>query len=196
MIPLPDHPVFVALEGIDGAGKSTLAHAVAARMRQAGRAVIETSEPSRRSFASQGRTHLERLTLMTVDRAVHSDWIDRHLHEGRDVICDRYWWSSAAYQLCAEADEIWRAQALAFLPPHLWVRLKPRRSLCRRRVEARGEHFPVQYMARVEARYERTRHLASPLLEIDSGKLGVAECVEEILGAISRLTAPRVVDAA
>lgn len=196
MISLPDHPVFVVLEGIDGSGKSTLAHAVAARLRQMGRGVIETSEPSRRSFVSQGRTHLERLTLMTVNRAIHSDWIDRHLHDGRDVICDRYWWSSAAYQMCAEPDEIWRAQALAFLPPQIWVRLTTRRLLCRRRVEARGEHWPAQIMASVERRYELTRFLANPLLEVDAGEMGVAECVEEILGGISRLTAPRELDAA
>jgi dTMP kinase len=99
----------IAFEGIDGTGKSTLARRLAARLRDAGLEVVETSEPSQSSagmklreiFAQRDRTTTgeEELALFHEDRAEHVQKVVRPaLARGAWVVQDRTFWSTAAYQ--------------------------------------------------------------------------------------------------
>jgi dTMP kinase len=98
-------PLFIVFEGIDGSGKSTQAAMLAQRLADNGIPSLLTSEPSNgptgriiRSFASRPSPEEEE-RLFTEDRREHvSTVILPALAEGRTVICDRYVYSSAAYQ--------------------------------------------------------------------------------------------------
>ena len=102
---------FIVIEGLDGSGKTTQLRALAANLKAMGRAVAETAEPT--ASATGGlirdalsgftpRTGTEIAALFMADRVAHNvnpvNGINAKLEQGRDVICDRYYYSSLAYQ--------------------------------------------------------------------------------------------------
>jgi len=101
---------FLTLEGVDGAGKSTLARTLAERLRAAGREVALTREPGGSTGAEAIRRLLvegepdrwsaeTELLLFTAARADHVEKLIRPaLARGAVVISDRYVDSTRAYQ--------------------------------------------------------------------------------------------------
>lgn len=101
---------FIVFEGIDGCGKTTQLTLLSKALEKEGRRVFVTAEPTsmptgrllREALAGQvGRTPAEMAALFVTDRICHNvapDGIRAKLEEGFDVICDRYYYSSLAYQ--------------------------------------------------------------------------------------------------
>jgi len=102
------HGFFVVVEGIDGTGKTTLARNIYLRLKNKGFPAIFTFEPTdgpwgkrlRRSFSAPGRlTPQEELELFLKDRKEHVEKIIRpSLEQKKIVVCDRYYFSTMAYQ--------------------------------------------------------------------------------------------------
>lgn len=97
----------IAVEGIDGAGKTTLARAMHAALSAGTVSVHLSKEPTNghwgaqlRATAASGRlTPEEELRLLLLDRRQHVDeLINPALARGEIVILDRYFFSTAAYQ--------------------------------------------------------------------------------------------------
>ena len=100
----------IVFEGIDGAGKTTQINLLKEFLAGQGRRVVCTAEPTdlpsgkelRRALAGEKRvTACELAVLFTLDRVAHNtapDGIEAWLSSGADVICDRYYYSSLAYQ--------------------------------------------------------------------------------------------------
>ena len=110
---------FIVFEGLDGAGKTTQIELLANRLRGTGRRVYCTAEPT--ESVSGGllrdalggiskRTAGEMAALFVLDRIFHNvnpvNGIQKMLADGFDVICDRYYYSSMAYQ-GSETDPEW-----------------------------------------------------------------------------------------
>src|SRR5579863_5402806 len=101
---------FISLEGIEGAGKSTLARALEAALQARGLAVRLTREPGGTPLAEQLRALVlaraaERISaeaetlLMFAARAIHLDNLIRPaLRGGIWVVCDRFTDATRAYQ--------------------------------------------------------------------------------------------------
>lgn len=98
---------FIVFEGIDGAGKSTQIARLAENLEAAGRRVLVTAEPTDSATGKmlraalsgkEERTPYEMAALFVLDRIYHNKEIAAALAEGTDVICDRYYYSSLAYQ--------------------------------------------------------------------------------------------------
>lgn len=101
---------FIVFEGIDGAGKTTQIERLAAKLRAEGRKVTVTAEPTvsvsggllRDALGGlQKRTACEMAAMFLLDRVFHNvspDGICAMIDAGYDVICDRYYYSSMAYQ--------------------------------------------------------------------------------------------------
>lgn len=99
--------LLIAIEGIDGAGKSTLAEGLRAILNKTGAKVTLGKEPTRgpwgmklRDSASQGRLSPEdESRFLLLDRRQHVDDVIRPaLSRGEVVILDRYYPSMVAYQ--------------------------------------------------------------------------------------------------
>jgi dTMP kinase len=97
----------IVLEGIDGAGKSTVIRRMLAYFAEEGRECVTSFEPTRgpwgmklRQSMIEGRLSLEEeLDLFLKDRAEHvENLIQPALRQGKIVILDRYYISTAAYQ--------------------------------------------------------------------------------------------------
>ena len=102
---------FIVLEGIDGAGKTTQAALLEAHLRAQGREVARTAEPTgfpsgvalRQALGGKvEKSECEMAVLFVEDRIAHNihptEGILSLLARGVDVICDRYYYSTLAYQ--------------------------------------------------------------------------------------------------
>lgn len=100
---------FIVFEGIDGSGTTCHSQQLANTLDAFGKNVRWTCEPTKSPIGKLLRTYLkgdeelpswETMTLLfTADRQNHQDNIRKALDNGRWVICDRYAWSTYAYQL-------------------------------------------------------------------------------------------------
>ena len=101
---------FITFEGMDGSGKTTQMHRLAARLRNQGRTVLETTEPGgppiamkiRRILLDSANQELSpsaEILLYFASRAQNVDeWILPALGRGEVVLCDRFTDSSLVYQ--------------------------------------------------------------------------------------------------
>ena len=102
---------FIVFEGIDGAGKTTQAKLLAEKIKYVGKEATLTAEPTtlesgkalRRVLSGDEKKSVcEIATMFTLDRIAHNvhptEGIEALLESGIDVICDRYYYSSLAYQ--------------------------------------------------------------------------------------------------
>ena len=102
---------FIVFEGIDGAGKTTQVELLAANLRSLGREVSLSAEPTtlptgraiRRALSGEEKkSECEMAAMFVLDRIAHN--IDSEIgirtltERGVDVISDRYYYSSLAYQ--------------------------------------------------------------------------------------------------
>ncbi|MFD8749302.1 dTMP kinase, partial [Streptomyces sp. NPDC059616] len=182
---------FIALEGGDGAGKSTQVEALADWIRAKGHEVVVTREPGAtpvgkrlRSIlldvSSAGLSNRAEALLYAADRAEHVDSVVRPaLERGAIVISDRYIDSSVAYQGAGRdlsPTEIARISrwATSGLVPHLTVLLDVDPETARERfTEApdRLESEPPEFHARVRSGFltlaaaDSTRYLV-----VDAGQ--------------------------
>ena len=103
--------LFIVIEGLDGSGKGTQAALLAEAMRADGRTVHQTAEPTSSVTGGMLRDALggivkrdayELSALFLLDRIFHNvndrNGIRKYLESGVDVLCDRYYYSSFAYQ--------------------------------------------------------------------------------------------------
>ena len=98
---------FIVFEGIDGAGKTTQIELLASRLSALGERVNVTAEPTelesgkalRRALSGkEKRSECEMATMFVLDRIAHNAEIEACLERGELVICDRYYYSTLAYQ--------------------------------------------------------------------------------------------------
>jgi dTMP kinase len=106
---IPSAP-FIAFEGINGCGKTTLHRMISERLRAAGHRVRDTREPGgtplgielRRlllEWPGEKKSDRAELLLFAADRAEHIDKVIRPaLHNGEWVLCDRFLYSTITFQ--------------------------------------------------------------------------------------------------
>lgn len=118
----------IVFDGMDGSGKSTQARMLAELLRKKGRKVFFTHEPTRNTKLGKyiekrirdkknKPTKEELLDLFSKDREAHlKNEIVPALKRGVAVICDRYYYSTLAYQLPKSK---WKAYIKDFLKPDI-----------------------------------------------------------------------------
>lgn len=99
---------YIVVEGVDGAGKSTVARRLAERLREAGESVVEVREPGGSSVGEDIRRLLlhgpdmapwtEALLFAAQRAQLAAEVIGPALARGEAVVSDRSYYSSLAYQ--------------------------------------------------------------------------------------------------
>jgi len=189
----------IALEGLDGVGKTTQAYLLAQAIASLGLPVILTREPTEGRYGQeirrllrhgrQGLTPEEELALFLADRREHvATVILPALGEGAIVITDRYYFSSMAYQgaLGLDPQEIQQRHE-AFAPrPDLVIILDLPLDAIVRRLQLRGEPLSpsfenIAYLARVG---EIFAQMAAPFIVRVHGGGSETEVQARILAAV------------
>lgn len=101
----------IVFEGIDGSGKTTQTELLCEHLRTKGREVVLTAEPTslptgralREALSGRvKKSECEMAALFVQDRIAHNNEPEQGLRallaRGVDVICDRYYYSTLAYQ--------------------------------------------------------------------------------------------------
>lgn len=114
--------MFIVFEGMDGSGKSTQARLLAESLQAEGREVILTREPGGSPAAEEIRrlilqgpalSPMSTLLLFNAARRDHVETLIRPaLARGAVVVCDRFEWSTLAYQGSADPSLVEVAQSL------------------------------------------------------------------------------------
>lgn len=194
---------FITFEGVEGSGKSTQLSLTAARVREIGRAVLETREPGGTGIGEQIRqilldpahTHLEPLAewlLYEADRGQHVREVLRPaLDRGAIVLCDRYSDTTEAYQQVGrgiDPESVRRVDALARdgLQPDLTLLydLDPEEGLSRARERDGGrlgrfEATEIAFHRRVRAAYLEIARREPERVAVISARGGAAEVFGE-----------------
>jgi dTMP kinase len=197
----------LALEGLDGSGKSTQAAALAEVLRAEGHDPLLTREPTEgpygrriRSMARSGQAVApeEELRWFVADRRAHvAEVIQPGLAAGRLVITDRYYLSTVAYQGARGLDpgELLSQSEAEFPLPDLVLLLEIDPELGLQRVSQRGGVAETvferrQFLEQVEANF---RALDLPyLVRIDARgpeqvvHRAVIDCVRQRLGLLEK----------
>lgn len=164
----------VALEGIDGVGKTTLLRALARALRRRGFSVGVRREPSDRQLGALAQSAAAEdswtgAVYFTVDRHLAAPGLERDLRRYDVVLQDRSFYSTLAYQGSAlsprDRRRLEQLQRSATRSPDrvLFLRLDPEEAL--RRLGVRGAHRgPLERLenlrrvARAYGRLARAHH--------------------------------------
>ncbi|HKS59565.1 MAG TPA: dTMP kinase [Thermoplasmata archaeon] len=180
----------VAIEGIDGAGKSTFQSALARRLAASGGRIRRAAEPRNRKLGNEAvsvaRTDPWRAAILfSQDRMLSRPRIERWIRAGCMVITDRSFYSTLAYQGSALPPRAYRHLAelqhrIARQPDRvLFLRLDP--TIALRRLTLRGtSRSSLEQLAilrRVDRAYRRLSR--DPRWITLDGQLSVRELVEE-----------------
>ena len=201
---------FISLEGIEGAGKSTLASALEAALRARGLPVRRTREPGGTPLAERLRAvllepaveplgvHAETL-LMFAARAIHvQNLIRPALERGEWVICDRFTDATRAYQgggrgVSAALIEQLAAAVHAELWPHrtllleLPVALGSERARARHGQPDRIEQEAAAFFERVRQTYRRIADAEPQRVRVLDATAAPAQVLEQALAALADL---------
>jgi len=177
--------ILIAIEGIDGSGKSTQARRLVASLVGLGYSVAFSREPTggphgRRileaSESERSLTPEEEVELFIADRRAHiEELIAPALRENLVVILDRYYYSSVAYQGVLEGmtpDVVLNANEAFALKPDLWLILDVDPAVGLKRITKRGGGTTSfergEYLEKVRGVF---RSLAGPNVEhIDASR--------------------------
>ncbi|MBD3388883.1 MAG: dTMP kinase [Candidatus Altiarchaeales archaeon] len=184
--------MFIVLEGGDGSGKSTHSRMLAEWLKEQGRKVHLTAEPTpgrigqfiREILSGEVEVSPRTLALLfTADRAEHVREIEEALSEGNTVVCDRYYHSTIAYQSAQGVSREWLIELNSFAPePDLVVFLdvEARRGALR---TSTGEVFEKkEFLEKIREEYMKFKGLK--VIDTSRPKEKVQEDIRKVVGEL------------
>ena len=134
-------PALIAVDGIDGCGKTTIVNGLGS---VPGTQIRITREPFAKSWREMRCTD-----DWLIDRRQHIDYIRAQMERGFDVVTDRYASSTYAYQGLS-----WVESCCGLTPDVLLIVDTPI-DVCEARVVERGEIFDRDAMERISERFDQ-----------------------------------------
>ena len=197
--------MFVSFEGLDGSGKTTQVERLRASLEADGREVVTAREPGGTALGEQLRTLVlhgremtpwaEALVYAAARAELVAQVIEPALARGADVLLDRYFDSSVAYQGIGRGlgmHEVLELNLLAVrgcVPDRTFVlAVDPGRSLDR--IDGspdRIEREDSAFHAKVAAGYEQLAALFPERVVLLDGDLAPDELAERVLDDLRRL---------
>lgn len=209
--------LYIALEGIDGSGKSTQVEKLADYFRSKGREVVTTREPRKTGLIGDvvhkillGKEKLPTVAiqyLFSADRSAnHQELVVPALKKGKVVISDRCFWSAIVYGILdrtggnydkSDADLILISQSVLsmyhqFTVPDysLYLKISVKESI--RRLNAKKEQKEIyekeELIKKVHVGYDYLKDRFKDEIIVVDGEKSEEEVTEEIIKEINKHT--------
>lgn len=186
---------FIVIEGLDGSGKSAQVDLVIDYLKNLGKEVIVTKEPTMDSDAGRkikqalrGEIKIDPLELQKLyvqDRKEHlENKVNPALQNGKFVVSSRYAFSTFAYGYSdgLNVDELIKMNE-EFLLPDLTIIVDVNPELCVKRIESRGEEKElfekIEKLTKVNEIYKKTPEMFENVFVVN-GEKSIPEVFEEI----------------
>lgn len=188
-------PRFIAVEGLDGTGKSTLSRLLADAL---GAALLRTPPEELALVRPEIDRALRESAVATQlfyagTVALASLRVRGHLAEGHSVVVDRYWASTVAYGTCRAQHVDLGDVAATLTPASLTVYLMVDEDARRERLEHRGctaaDRDSLALRERLAVAYERALvgPWSGPVLRLDTTHRTPSQCANAVLSALREL---------
>ena len=189
--------MLIAIEGIDGAGKTTQAKRLVRWLKSEGVNACYTSEPTnsalgrliKKKLRSKDLDHRLDALLFAADRLEHYyGCIEPRIRKRQVVVSDRYVYSSIAYQGALTGDVDWVRAINKWVPAPdvaIYVDVSPEVGLARlssRKISEKTKYERMETLSRVRELY--LKMCSEGLLIIVDGE----RSIEEVQGNIRRIT--------
>ena len=190
---------FIVFEGIDGSGKSSVTKLVATKLAK--KDIIITGEPTstwlgdavRRSHKECSNPFTEAF-LFLADRVEHTAEIKRTVAEGKTVLCDRYYYSTVAYQAAALEEKVdfdpfdWLLgmNLKISIEPEIVFLLRVDPEIALARVNKRGKLSKFErldFLKKVAANYDRLSKICKNMVVIDSNG-SLDKVIDEVMSRL------------
>ncbi|MFA6845075.1 MAG: dTMP kinase [Sphaerochaetaceae bacterium] len=189
---------FIVFEGLDGAGTTTQLHLLSKQYKDKGIECFETFEPTDNPIGRLVRSILRKEVTVTAwslallysaDREEHlhdkQEGIIQQLEQKKLVVCDRYFYSSLAYQ-GVDCDFANVMSINEYPHPEFVFYIDTPVEECIARIEKRGKEKELfektDFLTKVKANYEKAFSLLpreTNLIRLD-GKVSIAKINEEV----------------
>jgi len=172
----------IALEGIDGAGKTTQAKLLVKWLKSNGVEAVYTSEPTESEIGQIIKRHLRNIRrryseeaialLFTADRLYHIEKvITPALNKGKVVVTDRYVHSSIAYQTVTTGRRKWIEQINSIAPqPDLSILIDLPVNQAIKRIKTRRKHLYEKHRFLTKVRREYLRLVKNGQMTLVDGR--------------------------
>ncbi len=187
---------FICLEGIDGSGKTTQARQLVRILRNCGYEAVYTTEPSEGIYGKMIRKHILRgndrvppvieAVLFAADRLNHVQReIKPFLNREKTIVCDRYLYSSIAYQGAANINIHWIEEINKYaLRPDLaiYIDISPKTMIARLKNRRKTIMETLSIQKQVRKQYLKLVE-QKKLIKVDgsTSKKEVAETIQNIV---------------
>ncbi len=184
--------MLIAIEGIDGTGKTTVAKFLRDELEKMGYRAVLLREPTNSEWGIKIKKSMnarlsadEELKLFILDRKYNVEKnILPALRSGKIVIMDRYYYSTIAYQGARGIDieEIKRMNDFA-PEPDVVILLDAPPDLCIERIKKRGERNSFERLSYLKKVREIFKSLNDKLVIVNASK-SVGEVKKEVLDIV------------
>lgn len=153
---------FIVFEGIDGCGKTTHAALLSKFLSEKSYRILHTKEPSRGKIGILLREYLKKdapplvdALLFTADRAEHIEQeIKPALDEEKIVLCERYFYSTIAYQAAQGLSMEWLKELNSFaVKPDVVILLDLEPEISAARISTNEKFENVEFLKKVRENY-------------------------------------------
>jgi len=193
---------FIVVEGLDGSGKSAQVDLVVEYLKQTGKEVVVTREPTMESEAGRKIKQalrkeitvepLELQKLYVQDRKEHlENKVIPALKEGKFVVSSRYAFSTFAYGHLGGADvDLLIKMNEEFLLPDLTIIVDVSPETCVKRIDSRGEQQELfeqkEKLTKINEIYQKIPSMFENIVMIN-GENSIVEVFEDIKKEVIKL---------
>lgn len=167
----------IVIEGIDGAGKTTVTPLIAEYLAKLGWGSVETTrEPWNDEIRSLMKSNPDNdefvSALAYADRVLHVNWMRDRTDKGIAVICDRFWPSTEAYQKDARPTPL---NTHFIEVPMLYILLRVNPVTALNRIGSRGNQDGFESLERLQKAAKAYEDLFRQLGSSDRASIAIID---------------------